>query len=96
MRTQFQRFTKKAAGFVVPLVYGEGAAVSPVSCVHSGMSSVEPCCWICGRAPLQARRGPAGLFGHIGVLPHPVPITTVIGRPIDVPKYEGARLEPGS
>ncbi len=28
----------------------------------------------------------------MGVLPHPVPITTVIGRPIDVPKYEGARV----
>ena len=40
----------------------------------------------------RARGGPAGLFGHIGVLPHPVPITTVIGRPINVPKYEGAPL----
>ena len=51
---QFQRFTKRAAGFVVPLVYGES------------------------------------FFGlPFGVLPHQVPITTVVGRPIGVPKYEG-------
>ncbi|KAK9831448.1 hypothetical protein WJX81_006091 [Elliptochloris bilobata] len=50
----FQRFTKKAAGFVIPLVYGEG------------------------------------LFGlPFGILPHRVPITTVVGRPIEVPKFKG-------
>ena len=34
---------------------------------------------------------PAGLFGlPFGILPHRVPITTVVGRPINVPRFEGA------
>jgi hypothetical protein len=93
---QFQRFTKKAAGFVVPLVYGEGTAVSAVNVFTATcLLWSHAAGYVVGRR-LRARRGPAGLFGHIGVLPHPVPITTVIGRPINVPKYEGARLAPGS
>jgi hypothetical protein len=39
---QFQRFTKKAAGFVVPLVYGEGLQSAQLYCVHSNKLSGGP------------------------------------------------------